>query len=209
TLINAAVRGGSVIYFFKYVVSDESKFTVYATSGSLAFIAGAVCTKFVLALGDRRTLLIVLNAVNALLMAAFYLVNPHAYTALIVLNVVASFVAGPTPAILWSMYADTADYGEWKFGRRTTGLVFSASVFSQKVGLAIGAGALGWILSYYGFVANTVQSPATTNGIRLLFSVIPGALAFLGALAIFFYPITDVKMKEIEADLARRKASAA
>ena len=56
------------------------------------------------------------------------------------------------------MYADTADYGEWKFGRRTTGLVFSALVFSQKVGLAMGTGALGWLLAYYGFVANADQT---------------------------------------------------
>jgi GPH family glycoside/pentoside/hexuronide:cation symporter len=122
---------------------------------------------------------------------------------------VASFVVGPTPAILWSMYADTVDYGEWRFGRRTTGLLFSAAVFSQKVGLAIGTGALGWLLAYYGFVANTDQSALTSGGIRLLFSVIPAALALLGALAIFFYSITDGKMREIEADLALRKAVAA
>jgi GPH family glycoside/pentoside/hexuronide:cation symporter len=209
TLINAAIRGGSIIYFFKYVVRDESKFTLYATSGSLAFIAGAICTKFFLTLGDRRVLMIVLSLINAILMGTFYLVDPHSYALLIVLNILASFVVGPTPAILWSMYADTADYGEWKFGRRTTGLVFSASVFSQKVGLAIGTGALGWLLAYFGFVANTELSAAAVSGIRLLFSVVPAALAILGALAIFFYPITDIKMKDIERDLAGRKASAA
>jgi len=206
TLINAAVRGGSIIYFFKYVVRDESKFTFYATSGSVAFIAGAVCTKLFLKLGDRRTLMIVLSVLNAVLMVAFFVVDPRATTLLAVLNILASFVVGPTPAILWSMYADTADYGEWKFGRRTTGLVFSASVFSQKVGLAIGSGALGWLLEFYHFTPNAEQGPAAITGIRLLFSVFPGVLALLGALAIFFYPITDVRMKEIEADLARRKA---
>jgi GPH family glycoside/pentoside/hexuronide:cation symporter len=206
TLINAAVRGGSIIYFFKYVVRDEAKFTLYATSGTVAFIAGAVCTKIFLRLGDRRTLMIVLSIINALGMAAFYVVNPQSYGLLIFLNLLASFVVGPTPAILWSMYADTADYGEWKFGRRTTGLLFSAAVFSQKVGLAIGTGALAWLLGYYGFVANTEQSALTTGGIRLLFSVIPASLALLGAIAIFFYPITDQKMKDIEAELARRKA---
>jgi GPH family glycoside/pentoside/hexuronide:cation symporter len=206
TLINAAVRGGSIIYFFKYVVRDESKFTLYATTGTVAFIAGAVCTKVFLRMGDRRTLMIVLSILNAVGMAAFYVVDPHSQGLLITLNILASFVVGPTPAILWSMYADTADYGEWKFGRRTTGLLFSAAVFSQKVGLAIGTGALAWLLAYYGFVANTDQTAATTGGIRLLFSVIPGALALLGAFAIFFYPITDIRMKEIEADLERRKA---
>jgi GPH family glycoside/pentoside/hexuronide:cation symporter len=209
TLINAAVRGGSIIYFFKYVVRDESKFTLYATCGTVAFIAGAVCTKVFLGLAERRTLLIALSVINALVMAAFYVVDPHSYGLLIALNVVASFVVGPTPAILWSMYADTVDYGEWKFGRRTTGLLFSAAVFSQKVGLAIGTGALGWMLAYYGFVANTDQSAVTNGGIRLLFSVIPAALALLGAFAIFFYSITDPKMREIEADLALRKAVAA
>ena len=206
TLINAAVRNGCAIYFFKYVVGDEARFTKYGAIGSIAFIAGAMCTKWVLKLGDRRTLMITLSIINAVLIGVFYLVNPQRQNTLIVLNVLASFVVGPTPAILWSMYADTADFGEWKFGRRSTGLVFSASVFSQKVGLAIGAGALGWLLSYYGFVANTALGPSALNGIRLLFSVIPMVLALLGAFAIFFYPITDVRMKEIEADLARRKA---
>jgi GPH family glycoside/pentoside/hexuronide:cation symporter len=209
TLINAAVRGGSIIFFFKYVLRDEPRFTLYATSGSLAFMAGAFCTKLILKLGDRRKLMIVLSLINALLMVAFYLVDPTSYYLLIALNVVASFVVGPTPAILWSMYADTADYGEWKFGRRTTGLVFSASVLSQKVGLAIGSGALGWILGYYGFVANTVQGPAAVQGIRLVFSVIPGVLAVLGACAIFFYPLTDTAMKDIERELAERKAKSA
>jgi GPH family glycoside/pentoside/hexuronide:cation symporter len=209
TLINAAVRGSSIIYFFKYVVRDESKFTFYATSGSIAFILGATATKWLLKLADRRTLMITLSVANALLMATFYLVDPHSYYLLIALNLLASFVVGPTPAILWSMYADTADFGEWKFGRRTTGLVFSAAVFSQKIGLAIGTGALAWLLAYYGFVANAEQGPLAVSGIRMMFSVIPAGLALLGASAIFFYPITDSKIKEIEKELAQRKAAPA
>ena len=209
TLINAAVRGGCTIYFFKYVVGDENQFTKFGPSGQIAFIAGALCTKWVLKLGDRRTLMIILSVLNALLMGAFFVVDPQAHWTLIVLNVVASFVVGPTPAILWSMYADTADFGEWKFRRRSTGLVFSASVFSQKIGLAIGAGALGWMLGAFGFVANTAENPATILGIRLMFSIIPCVLALLGALAIFFYPISDVRMKEIEGDLAARKLATA
>ena len=209
TLINAAVRGGSIIYYFKYVVHDESKFTFFATNGTVAFILGAVCTKVFLRFGERRTLMIVLSVVNALCLAAFFLVDPHAYAVLVGLHIVASFVVGPTPAILWSMYADTVDFGEWKFGRRATGLLFSAAVFSQKVGLAIGGGTLGLLLAYFGFIANAEPSASTSLGIRLLFSVIPAVLALLGAFAIFFYPITDAKMKEIEVELAQRRTVAA
>jgi glycoside/pentoside/hexuronide:cation symporter, GPH family len=206
TLVNAAVRNGSIIYYFKYVVHDEAKFTLYTTSGFLALTAGAASAKLFLKMGDRRTLMIALSVLNAVIIASFFLVDPRSYTLLVVLNIVANFVVGPTIPIIWSMYADTADYGEWKFGRRTTGLVFSALVFSQKVGLAMGTGALGWLLAYYGFVANVDQSAFSSLGIRLLFSVIPAALALLGTFAIFFYPITDLRMREIEADLAQRKA---
>jgi glycoside/pentoside/hexuronide:cation symporter, GPH family len=209
TLINAAVGGGSVIYYFKYVVHDESKFTLYSTLGFLAFMAGAACTKLFLKLGDRRTLMIVLGVVDAGIYASFFLVDPHSYKLLIGLKILAQFILGPTPAILWSMYADCADYGEWKFGRRTTGLVFSALVFSQKVGLAAGTGALGWLLAYWGFVANVDQGASSLLGIRLMFSIIPAATAFLGAAAILFYPITDSKMKDIERDLTERKSAVA
>jgi GPH family glycoside/pentoside/hexuronide:cation symporter len=206
TLINVAVRNGSIIYYFKYVVHDETKFTFYSTSGFLAFIAGAASTKFFLKMGDRRTLMIALSILNAVIIASFYVINPHSDNLLVVLNVVANYVVGPTPPILWSMYADTADYGEWKFGRRSTGLVFSALVFSQKIGLAVGTGAIGWLLAYWGFVANMDQTPSSLRGINMMFSVLPAVLALLGAIAIFFYPITDAKMKDIERDLAQRKA---
>lgn len=208
TLVNAAVRNGSIIYYFKYVARDEARFTLYTTSGFLALTAGAACAKLFLRLGDRRALMIALSVLNAALIASFFLVDPHAYALLVVLNIAANFIVGPTIPIIWSMYADTADYGEWRFGRRTTGLVFSALVFSQKVGLAMGTGALGWLLAYFGFVANVDQTHLSGLGIRLLFSVIPAGLALMGTFAIFFYPITDVRMREIEADLALRKAVA-
>jgi GPH family glycoside/pentoside/hexuronide:cation symporter len=208
TLTNTAVRGASIIYYFKYIVRDESKAALYMSAGSLAFIAGAVSTKLFLRWFERRPLMIWLALLNAVTMASFYFVNPHALWLLHTLNILAAFLVGPTPAILWSMYADTADYGEWKFGRRTTGLVFSASVFSQKLGLAIGAALAGWMLDYYGFVANAAQNGRTLHGINLMFSVGPASFAILGGLAIFFYPLTEAQVKTIERDLTARKGPA-
>src|ERR1022692_3060200 len=82
TLVNAAVRNGSIIYYFKYVVRDEARFTLYATSGFVAFIAGAASTKLFLKLGDRRTLMIALSILNALMIASVFLVDPRSYAAL-------------------------------------------------------------------------------------------------------------------------------
>lgn len=208
TLANTGLRSGSGVYYFKYVVGDFEGLSAFNFWGFLAFIAGSLATKLFTRFASRRKLMIGLTVANALAMASFYFLRPDNLPLLYAMNIFACFVAGPTPAIVWSMYADTADYGEWKFGRRTTGLVFSATVFVQKVGLAIGSAMIGWLLSHYGYAADAAQSPRALHGILLLFSVLPGAFALLSGLAIVFYPLEESQVKAIERDLAARKAAA-
>ncbi|MBI2517847.1 MAG: MFS transporter [Opitutae bacterium] len=205
TLANVGLRSGANIYYFKYCVGDESGLGQYNLFGGLAFIIGSLSTKLFLRLGSRRALMIWLTSLNALAMGAFYVVDAHNLPVLYALNIFAAFVAGPTPAIVWSMYADTADYGEWKFGRRSTGLVFSAAVFAQKVGLALGSAMLGWLLSYYGYVANAVQTPRALFGIHLVFAILPCAFALLSGLSVIFYRLDETTVKQIERELAARK----
>lgn len=205
TLANTGLRSGSGVYYFKYVVGDFEGLSSFNFWGFLAFIAGSLSTKLFTRFASRRKLMIGLTLLNGLAMASFYVLDPHNLPLLYAANIFSCFVAGPTPAIVWSMYADTADYGEWRFGRRTTGLVFSATVFVQKVGLAIGSAMIGWLLSYYGYVADAAQSPRSIHGIMLLFSVLPGAFAFLSGLAIFFYKLEESQVIQIERDLAARK----
>ena len=208
-LTNVGLRNGAGIYYFKYVVADEAALGNFNKVGFLCFIAGALATKLFTARWSRRGLMIWLTLINGAAIAACYFVDPQNLTLLYALNIIASFAAGPTPAIVWSMYADTADYGEWKFSRRATGLLFSATVFVQKVGLAIGGAMLGWLLSYYGFVANAVQTPRVIHGITLLFSLLPGVFALLAGVATVLYALDEPQVKQIERDLAARKAVAA
>jgi len=62
----------------------------------------------------------------------------------------------------------------------------------------------GIILSLCGFIANEVQTDQSINGIRLMFSIFPAALAMAGVVAVLFYPLRDKKVAEIEAELNRR-----
>lgn len=205
-LTNVGMRSGAAIYYFKYCVGNEQALGDFNLVGFLCFIAGALSTKFLLRFVARRELMIGLTVINALAMGAFYFVSPHATVALYALNIVGQFAAGPTPAIVWSMYADTADYGEWKFSRRATGLIFSATVFVQKVGLAIGSATIGWLLSYYGYVPNVAQSPRALHGIVILFAVLPAVFGGLSGLTILLYKIDEPMVKQIEQELAARKA---
>ena len=83
--------------------------------------------------------------------------------------------------------------------------MFSATVFAQKVGLAIGSAMLGWLLSYFGFVANAAQSPRALHGITVLFSLLPALFGGLSGLAILLYKLDEPTVKQIERDLAERK----
>ncbi|OIR14909.1 inner membrane symporter YicJ [mine drainage metagenome] len=216
TLANVGMRNAAIVYYFKYNVGDNGhkvflifdSTSLFMSIGALVFIAGAFSTKLFTRYFSRRKLMIVLTSINAVGMAAFYFVDPKNLLALNLLNIVATFAAGPTPAIVWSMYADTADYGEWKFGRRSTGLVFSAAVFAQKIGLAVGSALLGWSLTYYGFVPNAVQTARAQHGINLMFSLLPGLLGLLSGLVIIWYTLDESQVKQVERELAERKLAA-
>ena len=215
TLMNVAVRNGTIMYYFKYYVGDDGtriflifdKTAVFMSLGLLTMVIGTTMTKTLCDYFEKRSLLLTLTILNAITMAAFYVTPPDQYWLMLVINCVGTLIIGPTPALVWAMYTDTADYGEWKSGRRTTGLIFSSLLFAQKMGLAFGAGMTGVILGWYGFVANEVQSDMAMAGIRFLFSVLPALLALAGAAAIFFYKIDSEMISTAERKLQERHAA--
>ncbi|HEY1792094.1 MAG TPA: MFS transporter [Opitutaceae bacterium] len=207
-LVGQMIHNTVVIYYFKYAVGDEKAIKAF-NYGFIALIAGTFCTKWFLKLGQRRTVLVVLYILVGLLWAGFLWVDPHNLRLLYGLNIAANFLAGPQAAILWAMYAESADYGELKFGNRATALVFSSAIFSQKVGAACGPAFVGWLLGDFGFKADQVQSPGTIHGIILLMSVIPGAFLVLSGILAIFYPLGDADVDRMEIELAGRKAARA
>jgi GPH family glycoside/pentoside/hexuronide:cation symporter len=214
TLMNVAVRAGSTMYYFKYYVGDDGtpiflifdKTAVFMSLGLVAMIIGTSLTKTLCDYFEKRSLLITLTVLNAAALAAFYVTPPDQYWLMVTINIIGTLIIGPTPALVWAMYTDAADYGEWKSGRRTTGLVFSSLMFAQKLGLAFGAGLAGVILGWFGFVANEVQTDEAMAGIRFLFSIVPALLALSGAVAIWFYKIDREMVGRIERELGERHA---
>jgi GPH family glycoside/pentoside/hexuronide:cation symporter len=213
TLANVAVRGAVTLFYFKYYAGDDGSAwlwnfdmsTVFLTAGTIALIVGVVCTKWITPLGDKRQLMVVLSSLNALVMALFYFVPQDAPVMMFIMNVLGALIAGPTIPLVWSMFADVADYGEWKFGHRSTGLVFSGVQFAQKFGLAIGSAMAGWMLAGFGYVADAEQTPEAIEGIRLMFTILPALFAVGGVVAIWFYPITGKDVERIGRELAEQK----
>ena len=215
TLANVAVKNAVTVHFFKYYVGDDGtpyflfmdRTTLFLTVGMLAMILGVASTRLFTKHFEKKSLMIWLSLLNAASMLIIFLIPPDQFWTMMVVNIVGTFLVGPTPALVWAMYADTADYGEWKYGRRTTGLVFSAAQFAQKFGLTIGAGLSGWLLGSFGFIANVEQTDTSLLGIRLMFTVVPACLATMNALVLIFYSLSDRQVGQIEIDLQQRKSN--
>jgi GPH family glycoside/pentoside/hexuronide:cation symporter len=206
SLAYAIVRTGSIMYYFKYYIGNEDQGPLFMITGTVAVIAGVACTQFLARRFGKKRLYIFVMGVTTILTCLFYFVPREQITLIFILNIVTMLIMAPQAPLLWAMYADTADYSEWKNERRATGLVFSAATFSQKFGIALGGGMAGWLLAMFGFVANVEQSPETLQGMRMMMSFIPAVGSLIATVAAFFYELDDGTMKKIEQDLEARKA---
>ena len=211
-LIGAFIRGGAILYYFKYYVGDDGYAPAFWVSGSLAAIAGMFLTRYLTDIFGKKRLMILMNIGTAICTAAFLFLSPEQTNLMYALNVLGMFISGPSPVLLWAMYADVADYSEWKHHRRATGLVFSAATFSQKMGCAVGSFMTGLCLDFYQYkspveAGDVVQEEVTLAGLRMMMSLIPAACLLVAAFALAFYNIDKELLEKIEVDLRDRKAN--
>ncbi|MCR6651784.1 MAG: MFS transporter [Cellvibrionaceae bacterium] len=124
-----------------------------------------------------------------------------------VLNILISVALGFKPPITWAMYADVADYNEWKNGRRATGMTFAATTFSQKLGSAGGSALMLTVLAAMGYQAGQMQAGASLNSIVYMQTLIPGVFALFTAASLIFYNLSDAKLETIQRELKEREAN--
>lgn len=217
TLIFNSLRDGSAIYYFKYYFQSQEAFelpifkvainysTLYLVLGQTANIVGVILAKPISDKIGKKNTFMWSMIIAAILSCVFYLFKNDDLFMIFFFQFMISVCAGSIFPLLWSMYADIADYSEWKTGRRATGLIFSSSSMSQKLGWTLGGALTGWILALYGFEANVVQTAEAQSGIRMMLSFIPAAAALLSAIFIIFYKLSDAFMLSVTDELAVRR----
>lgn len=216
TLAFSGLRWGITYPYLKYLadLGDEKYFwyldrmSIFYASAPIALVFGLLLTKPLSRRFGKRNALIGLTMINAFSVIAFYFVPAINFEQIFWLNLASAFFAGPMPALVWAIYTDVVDYGEWKFGRRITALTFAAAMLVQKAGLALGGWAVGMLLAYFGYVANVEQSSESAHGILLMFSIIPGVLTILSGVALFWYNLDDDEVEKIALELEKRRSEA-
>ncbi|HEY9262898.1 MFS transporter [Chitinophaga sp.] len=214
-LIFNSIRDGATLYYFKYYIQNVEAFTLgsmHITYSTLYLMVGqgANILGVILAspagnkIGKKNTYL------GAMLIASvfsilFYWLGKGQLALIFIFQFLISVCAGIIFPLLWSMYADIADYSEWKNGRRATGLIFSSSSMSQKFGWTIGGALTGWLLGAFGFKANEIQADAAQHGILLMLSFLPAIGSILSIVFIAMYPLSETRIATISAELKQRR----
>lgn len=203
-MMTITLRGGSSYYYFKYYVGRADLIGPYLFWQSIALGVGCCLTPILTKYIDKRRLLIFLMTIVATLSTIYYFVPKDMIWAMFTLNILISLALGPKSPITWSMYADAADFNEWKNGRRATAMTFSAATFSQKIGGALGSAGMLWLLAYIGYAANQAQNDASLDGINFLQTAAPGIFAAIAVVVVCFYNLSNAKLEQIQNELVAR-----
>ncbi len=207
SFIMFAMQNAGIAYYFKYYLGRENNVQLFNVIGTVALIVALPLSKPLAKRFGNKNVFIGSSLISGLFFMLIYLPGVSNLTTIYIFNIIAKMAYAPAVPLLWTMIADSADYGEWTTGRRSTGLYFSAAVFAQKAGWGLGAAIAGWILAASSFIPNVVQNDTAIKGIKLMVSVIPGILYMSCALFMIFYKIntkTTTLMKE-ELDARRAK----
>lgn len=217
-LIFNSIRDGAAVYYFKYFIQEKNGIRIgplsasmtltslYLTLGQASNIIGVVmATPVANRIGKKYTYLGAM-VIATVLSIVFYWFDKSSLVMIYVFQFLISICAGSIFPLLWSMYADIADYSEWKKGRRATGLIFSSSSMSQKFGWTIGGALTGWLLAVFGYKANVVQTAEAQTGIRMMLSFLPAIGTVLSVIFISLYPLGEKKMVKISSDLKAIRA---
>ena len=204
-MITISLRASSGTFYFKYYVQRADLIGSFAMVYMIALAIGAASTPLLTRFLDKRRLLIILMSIVAVLSVLFYFVPSDNVALIFSLQIMIGLALGPKSPLVFSMYADTADFSEWQTGRRATAMIFSAAAFAQKLGGALAGAMIGWVLTSLGYVANQVQTGASEQGIVLLITIIPAIFAALAVPIIWLYPLGDKKLLAVQLQLQERK----
>jgi Na+/melibiose symporter-like transporter len=144
-----------------------------------------------------------LSTVNAF---AFYLLTPTSTTGMVALTVTGSLVYAPTIPLIWAIFADVADYSEWKTGRRFTGMVFATIGFALKSGLALGSASFLWIMArIFNYDTKLPDAAAAVQGYRACGGIVVGIMFAICTLLLTVYQLNQRTTIQMADELAERR----
>lgn len=178
-------------------------YTVLMAFGEVTcMIFGGVSPKFTEWVGSKRMAFVWSSVICCILSVIFFFIpqDPAYIWVIVVLVVLTSVGVGLYSPLLWSMYADVADYATEKYGTSSTGLIFSSGTMAQKFGGAVSGSLIALLLGVAGAtmikdeMGNESIDPASiTESVKTmvwaLFSLFPAVIALIMGVLAYKFPL--------------------
>ncbi|MCH1930812.1 MFS transporter [Shewanella sp. A25] len=203
-LTGLVLKSTLAIYYVKYFLGREDMISVFVTSGVVGNLVGVALAQKLADKVCKVKAYIHLQLIAAALCVVAWFVPGDQYLLALGLYIAWNFSINMGTPLLWAKMADTVDYGQFKTGVRTTGLVYSSIIFFIKLGLAIGGALAGWLLAAYGYQVDVAQTPETLAGILLCFTLYPALASVAVAFVMGRYTLDNQRVAEINSTLKQK-----
>jgi Na+/melibiose symporter-like transporter len=178
---------------------------ITTTTIIVIFLSASLAKRF-----GKKAVAVTGFALSTVSACAFYLLKPTDVNGMVILSILGSIVYAPTIALIWAIYADVADYSEWKTGRRFTGMVFASIGFALKAGLALGSASFLWIMAgFFGYDTRFPETPEALAGFRACSTLAVGVLFALCTVLLAAYKLNKHATIEMAKELSLRRQKAA
>lgn len=178
-------------------------YTVFmAFSEVTCMIFGAISPAFTRWVGSKRMAFVWASVICCVFSLGYFFIpmNPAYIWLMVAISIITSIGAGLYSPLLWSMYADVADYATEKNGTSSTGLIFSSGTMAQKLGGAISGSLIALLLGIAGLVSETdiltgetIVTITNEESVRTmvwsLFSLFPAAIALVMGVLAYKFPL--------------------
>ena len=216
-VVPAGAPASGILETFVYIVhgdrSDLANSNVADVFYSIINMLGTGITMIVILLSPplakkfgKKAVAVTGFSLSTICALAFYQLKPTDVGGMIALTVIGSIVYAPTIALIWAIYADVADYSEWKTGRRFTGMVFATIGFALKSGLALGSASFLWIMKYaFSYDTKLPDAPQAVQGYRACGGIVVGILFAICTILLISYQLNKRTTIQMADELAERR----
>lgn len=206
TLSAVTMRASMMIYYCQYHFGDIKLVSVVNTVGMVCALIGVAAMPFVVKKLGKKNSYMCAATVGAIADIANFAL-PTDFNTFLVLSSISWFATGFN-GLCWAFISDVIEYGDWKTGERTEGIIYSVYSLIRKIAQAVAAFIPGVMFTLVGYVPNAVQSSQSLAAIKGLYLLFPATVMLLAALTFFvFYNLSDARHSEILVEInARNKA---
>lgn len=197
---------GVLLYYLKYIVGNEGHYIfIMIELLVIQFTVMSITTGLTRKIGKKQSMML-----SLFFMMSGAVLLLVAYQNIVLLYVGIGIIGVGTAILQVSLNiltADTVDYGEWKFGKHSEGVVFSLTSFANKLATAFVGAIIGYGLEIIGYVANQEQTDATKLGLRVLMTMVPVVLELIAILIFRKYELDTATLNQMQKELAERRAN--